>query len=141
MPFQAANDIPLRLASELGLQVNSLQFSGPPGERVVFGASKALKHDLAGDYSAITFAAQNELLDHWIAAIILDLDRDWTWDGLQDPSFTVFRDDNPNPAGYLNVRQTVGTSAVIQPVERGLTRLGFFDAVDPNPPASHAGQF
>src|SRR5260370_22965774 len=141
MPFQAANDIPQRLASEVGLQVSGLQFSGPPGERVVFGASKALKHDVAGDYSAITFAAKNELLDHWIAAIILDLDRDWTWDSLQDPSFIVFRDGNPNPDGYLNVRQTVGASAVTQPVQRGFTRLVFFDAVDPNPPASPPGQF
>jgi hypothetical protein len=141
MLFQPANDIPQRLASELGLQVNGLQFSGPPGQRVVFGASKALKHDLAGDYSSITFAAGNELLDHWIAAIILDLDRDWTWDGLQDPSFTVFRDGNPNPAGYLNVRQTVGASAGIQPVQRSFTRLVFFDAVDPNPLASPPGQF
>ena len=139
--FQPANDIPQRLAAELGLQVNGLQFSGPPGQRAVFGASKALKHDLAGDYSAITFAAQNELLDHWIATIILDLDRDRTWDGLQDPSFTVFRDGNPNPVGYLNVRQTAGSSARTQPVERGFTRLVFFDAVDPNPPASPPGQF
>jgi hypothetical protein len=141
MLFQPANDIPQRLALELGLQVNGLQFSGPPGERVAFGASKALKHDLAGDYSAITFAAQNELLDHWIAVIILDMDRDWTWDGLQDPSFTVFRDGNPNPPGYLTVRQTVSASAITQPAQRNFTRLVFFDAVDPNPPASPPGQF
>jgi hypothetical protein len=139
--FQPANDVPQRLALELGLQVNGLQFSGPPGERVIFGASKALKHDLAGDYSTITFAAQNELLDHWIAVIILDLDRDWTWDGFQDPSFTVFRDGNPNPAGYLTVRQTVSASAVIQPAQRNFTRLVFFDAVDPNPPTSQPEQF
>jgi hypothetical protein len=141
MLFQPANDIPQRLALELGLEVNGLQFSGPPGMRVVFGASKALKHDLSGDYSAITFAAQNELLDHWITTIILDMDRDWTWDGLQDPSFTVLRDGNPNPVGYLNVRQTAGVSAVTQPVQRNFTRLIFFDAVDPNPPASPPGQF
>jgi hypothetical protein len=141
MLFQPAADIPQRLALELGLQVNGLQFSAPPGQRVAFGASKALKHDLAGDYSSITFAAQNELLDHWIAAITLDLDRDWTWDGLQDPSFTVLRDGNPNPVGYLNVRQTVSASAATEPVQRDFTRLVFFDAVDPNPPASPPGQF
>jgi hypothetical protein len=141
MLFQPTNDMAQRLAAELGLQVNGLQFSGTPGQRVAFGASKALKHDRAGDYSSITFAAQNELLDHWIAAIILDLDRDWTWDGLLDPSFTVSRDGNPNPVGYLNVRQTVGASAVTAPVDRSFTRLVFFDAVDPNPPASPPGQF
>jgi hypothetical protein len=135
MLFQPADDIPQRLALQLGLQVNGLQFSGPPGQRIVFGASKALKHDLSGDHSAITFAALNELLDHWIAALIFDLDRDWTWDGLTDPSFTVFRDSDPNPAGYLRVRQTVNAAAVKDPVNRDFTRLVFFDAVDPNPPA------
>jgi hypothetical protein len=69
------------------------------------------------------------------------MDRDWTWDGLQDPSFTVVRDGNPNPVGYLNVRQTVSLSAAAQPVQRNFTRLIFFDAVDPNPPASPPGQF
>jgi hypothetical protein len=141
MLFQPGADIAQRLATELGLEVNGLQFSGPPGERVVCGASKALKHDLSGDHSAITFATQSELLSQWIAAIILDLDRDWTWDGLQDPSFTVLRDGDPNPVGYLNVRQTVSASAVTGPVQRKLTRLVFFDAVDPNPPAPSPPHF
>ena len=135
MLLQPADDIPQRLALQLGLQVNGLQFSGPPGQRTVFGASKALKYDLSGDHSAITFAARNELLDNWIAALIFDLDRDWTWDGLADPSFMVLRDGDLNPAAYLRVRQTVNPAAVKDPVNRDFTRLVFFDAVDPNPPA------
>jgi hypothetical protein len=84
MFFQPANDVPQRIALELGLQVNGLTFSGLPGMRIVFGASKALKHALSGDHGSITFAAQNEFLDHWIVALILDVNRDWTWDGFQD---------------------------------------------------------
>jgi hypothetical protein len=133
MLFQRANDIPQRLALELGLVASGLQFSGPPGQRTVFGASKALRHDLSGDHSSIAFAAQNELLDHWIAALILDLNRDWTWDGLADPGFTVFRDSDPAPVGYLRVRQTVSATAVKEPAKRDFTRLVFFDAVNPDP--------
>ena len=138
MFFQPANDVPQRIALELGLQVSGLTFSGSPGRRIVFGASKALKHALSGDHGSITFAAQNEFLDHWIVALILDVNRDWTWDGFQDPALTILRDTDPNPVGYLNVRQTVADSAVAQTPQRDSMRLIFFDAVDGNPPV---GQF
>jgi hypothetical protein len=66
------------------------------------------------------------------------VNRDWTWDGFQDPALTFLRNVDPNPVGYLNVRQTVAESAVAQPPQRGSMRLIFFDAVDGNPPP---GQF
>lgn len=133
MFFQPAGNIPQQIAQQLGLQASGLTLSGAPGKRVVFGASKSLKYTLAGDNSSIAFAAQNEFLDHWIAAITLNLNRDWTWDGLQDPGFSVLRDGNPNPVGYFNVRQTVSAPAIAGSPQRDSTRLVFFDAVDPNP--------
>lgn len=134
MFFQPANDVPQRIALALGLQVSGLSFSATPGQRIVFGASKALKYSLSGDHGTITFAAQNEFLDHWIVALILDVNRDWTWDGFQDPALTILRDAAPNPVGYLNVRQTVADSAIAQTPQRDFMRLIFFDAVDGNPP-------
>ena len=138
MFFQPGADAAQQIAQELGLQASGLTLSGAPGQRVVFGASKALKYTLSGDYGSITFAAQNEFLDHWIVALVLDVDRDWTWDGFQDPAVTVLRDSGPDPVGYLNVRQTVADSATAQPPLRDIMRLIFFDAVDGNPPP---GQF
>ena len=64
----------------------------------------------------------------WIVALILDVNRDWTWDGFQDPALTILRDTDPNPVGYLNVRQTVANSAVAQTPQRDSMRLIFFDA-------------
>jgi hypothetical protein len=36
-------------------------------------------------------AAESEIRDQWIAIITLELNRDWTWDGLQDRSFGCAR--------------------------------------------------
>lgn len=139
--LQPATDMAQKLAQQLDLDVNGLTFSGRPGRRVVFGASKKLRHTLPGDHSEITFAAQTELLNHWVMAIQLDLDRDWTWDALADQSFTVIRDlDGVDTIGTIEVRQTVSEGAAAVPLipdpnQREVTHLVFFDAVDPNPAA------
>lgn len=128
--LQPSDDMALRLGQQLGLEVRGLTFSAPPGKRMVFGASKALRHTLAGDHSTITFAAQSELLHHWVVAMSLDLNRDWTWDSLA-PGFTIERDGNA--VGTLEMRQTVSASAVAgATIERNVTHLIFFDAVDPS---------
>lgn len=121
-----------RLAQKLGLEVQGLTLSGKDGQRVVFGASGALRHTLSGDHSQLNFASQNELLGHWIGAIRLGLNRDWTWDGLQDQSFLVARDGVT--VGSIDVRQLLGGTATTGPaLDRAHTELVFFDAVDPNP--------
>ena len=141
--LQPAADMVQRLADHLELAANGLTLTARPGERVVFGASAALRHALSGDYGAITFAAEGELLGHWLAAIRVELDRDWTWDGLDDDGVVVSRRDLPaDPlriVGQVQLSFTVSALALAGSDQPGVdrragTRLVFFDAVDPSPP-------
>src|SRR6185369_12612671 len=93
--LQPAPDMMNRLADQLDLAANGLTLAARPGERVVFAASAALRHTLSGDRGSLTFAAEGELLGHWLAAVQLELDRDWTWDGLEDLGIVVSRRDRP----------------------------------------------
>ena len=147
--LRPAPDLMQRLADQLGVATTGVTLTARPGERVVFGASGALRHTLSGDRGAITFASESELLGRWLAVVLLRLDRDWTWDGLDDGGFVVSRRDDvgsaddPVPVGQLPVPFAVSAQAVAEGRDpevdqRATTRLIFFDAVDPNPPA---GQF
>jgi hypothetical protein len=145
--LQPGEHLMQRLAQHLDLTVKNLTFAPKPGRRVVFGASSALRHSLTGDHGTIAFAAESELRSHWLVMIVLDLDRDWTWDGLQDRSFEIARRDTPQSAervvGQIDVRFAVNELALLGedalfPDRRTTTRLIFFDAVDPVPPP---GQF
>ena len=140
MLLQPQNNLALNLARELLLDVNGLTFKGSPGTRMVFGSSQALRHDLAPDKSAITFAAEGELLNKWIVAVEFDLMRDWTWDGLADRGIEVRRDGQL--VGTLEMRPTLSqialgngtdTGPLADPGVRESTRLMFFDAVDATP--------
>ena len=44
---------------------------GRKGERVVFGCSRRIRHSLAPDHSSLTFAAKEDLTNHWIVALTL----------------------------------------------------------------------
>lgn len=140
--LQPAPDMATRLADQLDLACDGLTFTARPGERVVFGASAALRHSLTGDSSAITFASANELVGHWIACIRLDVARDWTWDGVNDVGFVVSRREAPADAlrdvGSIALPFTVSRIALEGPDaagqdRRASTRLVFLDAVDPQP--------
>jgi len=144
--FQPGNNIAAVLAQRLHLDVAGLTFSAQPFEdktRVVFGASGALRHTLSGDHGTITFAAESELRSHWIVALMLDLNRDWSWDGLKDRSFEISRFDQegdpPRVIGEIDLRFATSKHALTGadkdfPDRRKATRLIFFDAVDPTPP-------
>ena len=71
-----------RLAQQLDVDHKGLTLVGKPGERVVFGCSRRIRHTLAPDNSSLTLAAKEDLINHWIVALTFQLDRDWTWDGL-----------------------------------------------------------
>jgi hypothetical protein len=140
--LQPAADMTNRLADQLDLGCDGLTFTARPGQRVVFGASGALRHTLAGDSSSITFASANELVGHWIACIHLDVARDWTWDGVSDVGFVVGRRDAPADAfadvGTIALPFTISRIALqgadVPGVDRrATTRIVFFDAVDPQP--------
>ncbi len=128
-----APPVAAQLGQQLGIAVDGLTFSAPAGKRVAFGASRSLRHTLPGDHSTITFASETELLRHWIIAFVVDLERDWTWDGLAAANtLTVERDGAT--VGSLAVVRTLGAAAVGDPVnwDRRRTQLVFFDGVDPH---------
>jgi hypothetical protein len=96
---------------------------------------------MAPDNSSLTLAAKDDLVNHWIVVLTLQLERDWTWDGLEPIGFDVFRkkgfqaggdvDDNGgNPIGHWEVVTTASLLAVDQ-ADRTHTRLVFLDAVEP----------
>ena len=125
------------LAQALDLKVDGLVFTGKPGTRTVFGCSQALRHDLASDYSSITFANQDEFLHHWIVALEFNLDRDWTWEGFSEPAFTISPTGTSGSPGSVSYPRTVAQLALgdlTTGADRSTTRIVFFDAVEPKPP-------
>jgi hypothetical protein len=129
----AAPPVAAQFGQTLRLVDDGLTLSSPPGRRVAFGASKAIRHTITADGGALTFASESELLRNWIVAIVVDLDRDWTWDGLAGP-IMVTR--NGETVGSFDVPRTVPPQAVAYPAnwDRARTLLVFFDAVDPHEP-------
>jgi hypothetical protein len=139
-----------RLAQPLGVENRGMTLVGKRGERVVFGCSRRIRHTLAPDHSSITFAAKEDLVNHWIVAVTLVLDRDWTWDGLAPVSFEIFRkrrftadvevDNNGGkPVGDWEILPTAPLPALDKP-DRDHTLLVFLDAVEPKSDRPLAGQ-
>lgn len=118
-----------RLANQLNLDNKETTLLGKPGQRTIFGCAKEIRHTLAPDHSSITFASAPDLLGHWIPTIMLDINRDWSWDGLEQVSFEIKRN-GTDPVGTVEMIPTVSMSALDNP-QRNKTRLVFFDAVDP----------
>ena len=132
--FQPGANIPQLLAQQLGLNQQDLTFSGPTGIRTVFGASSTLRHTISADLSAITFSNETELLDHWIVALVLDVERDWTWDGFGTPALQFSRDGSS--LGAIRWVRVVAPSAAGTPghkPNRSYTQIVFFDSINPAP--------
>jgi hypothetical protein len=126
-----------RLAQVLSLTVEGLTYSGQPGQRVTFGCSGAVRHMLAPDRSAVTFAAKADLIGHWLIVVQLRLARDWTWDGLDEPGFEISREINGvrEIVGTLDIPRAVNAVTVRRDavIDRTGTTLVFIDAIDPKP--------
>ncbi|MBW3469958.1 hypothetical protein [Arthrospiribacter ruber] len=86
---QEVSDIVQRLAMALGLKAKGMTIYAPKGERVVFGVSSRIRHSLSPDGSSVTFASRSELQDHWLGCLSYQVNRDWTWDGLQTTAFSI----------------------------------------------------
>jgi len=132
-PGIAAPPVAAQLGQELNLAVLGLTFAAPPGKRIAFGASKSFRHTLSGDNSTITLASESELLRQWVVVLVVDLERDWTWDGLADANTIAVERDGAT-VGSLTVVRTLGAAAVADPAnwDRRRTLLVFFDGVDPH---------
>ncbi|MEA2156147.1 MAG: hypothetical protein QOE11_2287, partial [Solirubrobacteraceae bacterium] len=126
----------------LGVAAAGDSLTSPPGRRVVFGASRFVRHTLSADGETLTFAAPTQLLRNWMVAIVLDLERDWTWDGLEDSGLTVLRgapgDDEAAAVavGSITIPRVLGPASTTKPLPewRRRTRLVFLDAIDPHEP-------
>ncbi|MBA2498287.1 MAG: hypothetical protein H0V30_01015 [Chitinophagaceae bacterium] len=148
-------DIVQRLAAELNVKSKGLTLVSEKGERIVFGCSNRIRHTLAPDHSSITFASKADLSNHWIGLITYKIPRDWSWDALEDVSFSIGRrkkfhrdpmedaedlnyDTITNDSGYagdIEIKHTVSFEA-LQPdrfgiINREYTTLVFIDAIEP----------
>ncbi len=118
-----------RLANQLNLDNKQMTLLGKPGDRTIFGCAKEIRHTLAPDHSSITFASKLDLINHWMPTILLEINRDWSWDGLDLVAFEIKRN-GTDLVGVVEVIPTVSVTALDNP-QRSRSRLIFFDAVDP----------
>ncbi|MEN3327950.1 MAG: hypothetical protein V7638_2757 [Acidobacteriota bacterium] len=138
---QKPPDMIERLAKHLDLESRGLTLTAPRGERVQFGCSNRIRHILSPENSSITFSSKGDLMNHWLCCFSVQLNRDWTWDGLQDRAFVISREkqfthDEPlaeteeTEVGDIEIRHTAPFEA-LQESKRNYTRLIFIDAVEP----------
>ena len=136
--FQPGANISQLLGQQLGLNQQNFIFSGAPGQRTVFGASGFVRHSVSADDGSLTFSNQTELLGQWIVALILDLKRDWTWDGFGQPALSFQRNGlNIGTIAFPRVVAAEATGFPGQSPDRSFSRIVFFDAVNPQPVQLH----
>jgi hypothetical protein len=135
----ATTDLAHRLATALDLAVDGLTYKGGPGRRIAFGCSAVLRNTLAPDRSSIAFSSKADLTGHWVVVLQLRLQRDWSWDGLDDAGLEVARTIGPDRVvvGFVTLPRAVSALAVRSDalVDRTSATLVFFDAIDPKPAA------
>jgi hypothetical protein len=139
-----APDVVTQLAGQLGVAASGSSLNSPPGLRVVFGSSLTLRTLISADAETLTFGAPSELLRYWVVAIVMDVERDWTWDGLATPGFTILRGGPADTeatavsVGTISIPRVLGSAATTQPgsINRSRTRLIYLDAVDPHEPGT-----
>ncbi len=129
-----------RLARQLDLECTDLTLNAPKGERVQFGCSSRIRHTLAPESSSLTFSSKGDLMNHWLCCLNITIDRDWTWDALEDRAFIIkrtkrFTNDKVSETetaevGDIEIRRTASFEALQDP-NRNFTRLIFIDAVEP----------
>ncbi len=143
---EAETDIMSRLAAELGLTVNGMTLSGKPGKRTIFGCSGTIPHIIASDQSSITFSSKADLILRWISAINLKINRDWTWNNGGEPGAIQFKRFDEE-IGSMRLPMIVNSSVFSERgdskavagsgynggdnIDRSVTDVFFFDAVDP----------
>lgn len=137
-------DIVQRLAAAIGVECKGLTLVAKKGERIAFGCSSRIRHSLSPDHSSITFATKDELIHHWICCLCYRLNRDWSWNALEDVGFIISRErefvhsadkEEIDYLGDIEIKSTASFQALqadaFGAVDRGGTTLIFIDAVEP----------
>jgi hypothetical protein len=125
----------------LDLENLALSLMGTKGQRVQIGCSSRIRNMLSPEASSLTFSSKADLANHWLCCVTLDLNRDWTWDALEERGFVITRtlrfthDDvaletETSEVGDIEIRRTVSFEALQGP-QRDFIRLVFIDAVEP----------
>ncbi|KAI9770029.1 MAG: hypothetical protein M1839_003293 [Geoglossum umbratile] len=127
---QRPSDIATRFATALNIRNDGLTFRAQPGRRVVFACSSALHYVLGPDRASITFSSQSDLALHWITAIRLIIDRDWSWDGIPENGISIQRDQNKTES--FGLPRIVNDDALPN-ADRTETEILFIDVIDPKP--------
>jgi hypothetical protein len=134
-----------RLAAEMDLDRAGLSLSGRAGSRTVLACSAELRHTLSPEASALTFASAADLVQRWIHVVQFTLQRDWTWDGLDEAGIAVTRVVHLPEGDTVEVVGTITLPRALAPQSRAgvpadartpirqSTELIFFDALDPKP--------
>lgn len=137
-------DMIQRFATQAGLLNKNFTLVGQPGRQIQFGASQNIRHSLSPDSSNITFSTKADLLNHWLVAIKLVLNRDWSWDRVVTDSFKVSRvmkflaegaitpADVSEVVGYIRLGNSANINSLLNP-DRLSFDLMFIDAVEPKP--------
>ncbi len=135
-----------RLAQQLGVKANGLTLVSEKGERVVFGCNHKIRHHLAPDGSSITFSSKGDLCNHWLGCIVYRINRDWSWDALEDVAFTISRNkkftkDAPAEAenlaniGDIELKHSASFESLqadaFGNINRNSTTIIFIDAIEP----------
>ncbi len=108
-----------RLAQAVNLLENNGTLSAYPGQRIIFGCA-GLKHYLPADNSSLVLTSLDELPNQWINVLRIELDRDWSWKGFADPSFTFVRRIRLLNAGAVQ-EEIVGSVQMLHTVNREAT--------------------
>jgi hypothetical protein len=133
-------DIMQRFSNELHIQNSGLTLVGESGQRIQFGCSNRIRHTLSPDNSSLTFASKEDLINHWLVCITLEVNRDWTWDALNDIGFIIERkkrfqhdalsETETEQVGAIEIKKTASINA-LQGADRSNTTIVFIDAVEP----------
>ncbi|MDM5181152.1 hypothetical protein PO883_28630 [Massilia sp. DJPM01] len=124
-------DDPLgRLAAALDLDRKDRSLRARPGRRLMIGAGALLRQVVGPDGASLTFATANDMTRLWLVAVVLELRRDWTWDGLD---YLLVERDGAE-VGRIGASTSAGHEA-LGDAERDSSTLVFLDAIDPKPAA------
>ncbi len=127
-----------RLAAAVDLVEDGGVLLDAEGKRVVF-ACRGLKHVAAPDLSSIQLTSLAELAEQWVNVVQLDIQRDWTWLGYQETSFSLRRtielmgtsELHVEDLGVVGIKHTISPRAARGEVQRDEFGLCIIDAFAP----------